>query len=143
MFDQLLDSFRRMSESTMQAQQDMMRSWTHQWVTPQSGGMGPSNDWVRSYQNRFVELTTEALNRHRETLDAAYRAGIKALEETFRVSDSKSPDDYRRTAEELWRKLFDTFRTQYETQLQDLQKFTTASFEMAQQPQQQQQQPHS
>lgn len=141
MFDQLLDSFRRMSESTMQAQQDMMRSWTHQWLTPPTGS-GPSNDWTRSYQNRFVELTVETLNRHRESLDVAYRAGIKALEETFRVSDSKSPDDYRRTAEELWRKLFDAFRTQYETQLQDLQKFTAASFDMAQQPQQAQQ-PHS
>jgi hypothetical protein len=132
MFDQFLETFRRASESSMQIQQDMVKQWSQQFFTAPPG---VSTEWGRQFQKRCMDFTLEILNKHRESIDAGYKAGIQAIEEIFRTSDAKSPDDYRRTAEDVWRKLFDTFRTQYETQLQEFQKFTSMSFEMAQRPQ--------
>jgi undecaprenyl pyrophosphate synthase len=128
MFDQLMDGFRRLSESSLRLQQEMWRNLTQQ-VFPIPPG---TTEWARDFQKRWVEMAVETLNKHREALDNAYKAGIQALEESLRVSEARSPEDYRRTAEDLWRKLFETFRAQYETQLQELQKFTTMSFDMAQ-----------
>jgi len=131
MLDQFMETFRRASESSLQMQQDIMKQWGQQAFTAPPGA---TTDWGRNFQKRCLELTVEILNKHRESLDSSYKAGIQAIEESFRMADAKSPEDYRRTAEELWRKLFDAFRSQYETQLQEFQKFTSMSFEMAQRP---------
>ena len=32
MYDQVLDNFRRATESTMQLQQELFKNWTHQWM---------------------------------------------------------------------------------------------------------------
>src|SRR4051812_35181864 len=133
MFDQFLDSFRRASESSVQVQQDLFKQWQQQWFTSPSAAAA-AGDGGRAFQKRCLELTVEILNKHRESLDAGYKAGIQAIEEVFRASDAKSPEDYRRASEELWRKLFVAFRSQYETQLQELQKFAAISFDMAQKP---------
>jgi len=135
MFDQFLETFRKASESSMQVQQDLLKQWSQQFFTAPPG---VSTEWGRNFQKRCLDLTLEILNKHRESFDASYRAGIQAIEDTFRASDAKSPEDLRRTSEDLWRKLFDAFRAQYETQLQEFQKFTSMSFEMAQKPQSQQ-----
>jgi hypothetical protein len=135
MFDQFVESFRRASESSMQTQQDWLKQWTQQWAMPGNLPMGPSSEWGRALQKRFADLTVEILNKHRESFDAGYKAGIQAIEQLFGAADVKSPEDYRRTAEDLWKKLFETFRSQYETQLQEFQKFTSASFDMAQKSQ--------
>jgi hypothetical protein len=131
MFDQFFETFRKASESSLQMQQDLLKQWTQGWFTAPPGA-GP--EWGRTFQKRYLELTVEMLNKHRESLDAAYKASIKLIEETFRLAEGKSPEDYRRTAEDLWRKLFDTFRAQYETQLQEFQKFASMSLDMGQRP---------
>ena len=64
-------------------------------------------DGGRGAQRRWLELGVEMLNKHRETLDAAYKSGIELIEQTFHVAEAKSTDDYRHMIEELWRKLFD------------------------------------
>lgn len=133
MFEHFIDSLRRASESSLDAQRDLFRSWSQQWFTGAGSGGSGSERW-RSFQKRSLELVTDSLDRHREIVDATYKSAIQAFEEAFRVSETRAPDDYRRTAEELWMKLFQTFRAQYETQLQEFQKLHTSAFEMSQQP---------
>jgi hypothetical protein len=135
MFDQMLDSFRKATESTLQIQQDMFKTWTQQLFAAPPTAAGASTEWGRSFQKRWIELTIEFLNKHRESLDNLYKAGIEVMEQSFRVSDAKSPEDYRRIAEDVWRKLFDTFKAQYETQFHDFQEWTEKSFEMSQRAQ--------
>jgi hypothetical protein len=135
MLDQVLETFRKASESTFQVQQDMFRHWTQQWLgnAPITGV--PSTEWSRNFQQRWLELTIDALNKHREAVDATYRAGIQIIEQSFRMSEAKSPEDLRRMAEDLWRKLFDTIKSQYESQFQEFHKWTERSFELAQRAQ--------
>ena len=126
MLDQLFETFRKTSESTLHMQQDMFKYWTQQ-SNGASGATGNAGEWSKNYQKQVVDL----LNKQREALDSAFKAGIQLIEQTFRASESKSPDDYRRTMEDLWRTLIDTFKSQTETQVREFQKWSEKSFDMA------------
>lgn len=131
MLDQLFETFRKTSESTLHMQQDMFKYWTQQWngASGATGANGNAGEWSKNYQKQVVDL----LNKQREALDSAFKAGIQLIEQTFRASESKSPDDYRRTMEDLWRTLIDTFKSQTETQVREFQKWSEKSFDMASQ----------
>ena len=133
MFDQLFESFRKASESSLQAQQDMFKQWVQQWPSAPLNTTGVSAEWNEAFQKRMFEASTEALNKHRELLDATYKSGIQVIEQTFRVTEAKSPDDYRRMVEELWHKLSETFKQTAEAQFREFQKTTEKWMEMTQQ----------
>jgi hypothetical protein len=132
MVDQLLDNFRKASESSLQMQQELFKQWTKQWssVVPQPADA--SSDAGRTAQKRWVALGVELINKHRESLDAAYRSGIEIIEQSVGTSEAKSPEDYRRLTEELWRKLFETYKSQTEAQFNAFQDWSTKSAEAGQ-----------
>jgi len=90
----------------------------------------PGPRWTRNFQKRWAELTVESLNKHRESLDSIYRSGIQLIEQTFRVSEAKTSDDYRRVVEDLWRKLLDVYKEQSESQVRDFQNWAAKSIEI-------------
>jgi hypothetical protein len=132
MFDQLFENFRKASESSLQMQQDIFKHLTQQWVAGAPNAAGASTEWTRAQQKRSLEMALELLNKHREALDSAYRSGIAVVEQTFRLSEAKSQEDYRRMVEDLWRKLFETVRDQSETQFKEFQRWSEKTVEMAQ-----------
>ena len=122
MFEQIMDGVRRASESSLQMQQEMLRGMSRLWsFSPPGGPMAGAQDMGRGAQKRWLELALEVLNRHREGLDSMYKSGIQLIEQAFHVGEVKSPEDYRRTVEDLWRKLFELQKTQAESQLRDFQ----------------------
>jgi hypothetical protein len=126
MFDLLFESFRKASESSMQVPMDMIKNLTKQLPSASGAGM----EWSKTFQKRWAELALESMNKHRESLDSTYRTGIQLIEQTLRVSDVKSPDDYQKIVEGLWGKLLDVFKEQSESQVRDLQTWAAKSFEM-------------
>jgi len=120
MFDQLFETFRKASESSLQLQQDLFKQWLQR--TPFSSS-GSTADWTQ-IAKRWQETTSELLGKHRSLVDSTYRSGIEMIEQAFRVTEAKSPEDYRRLVEDLWRKLTDTFKAQTETQARDFQSAT-------------------
>ena len=131
MFDQLFESFRKASESSLRAQQEIFKQWVQQWPST-TNATGASAEWTAAFQKRWLEAATESLNKHRELLDSAYKAGIDMIEQTFRVTEAKSPDDYRRLVEELWRKFAETIKEQSENQFREFQKVAENWLTMAQ-----------
>jgi hypothetical protein len=129
MFDQLFESFRKASESSLQAQQEMFKQWW-QHSAPIFGG-GSATDW-NDVQKRWLEYASDTMNKQRALLDSLYRSGIEVIEHAFRVTEAKSPEDYRRLMEELWRKLSDSFKAQSEAQLREFQDATSKWLEKAQ-----------
>ena len=136
MFDQILDNYRKAAESTIQFQQEMLRNWTQQW--PQMFGVptpGPasteqaqaarkgaaSTEQAQATQKKWSETITDMLNKHRETLDSQYRAGIRTIEDAFRVGEAKDPEQLRKLTEELWRQSFDCLKTAVESQMREFQ----------------------
>jgi hypothetical protein len=131
MLDQLVEDFRKATESALQMQQEMYRHCTQQWLAgPQNAGV--SAEWARTMQKRWMEMSLEMLHKHREALESTYLSGIQVIEQTFRVSEAKSSEEYRRIVEDLWRQLLKTFMERSESQLRDFQKWAEQSFEVAQ-----------
>jgi hypothetical protein len=135
MFDQVVDTFRKAIDSSMQIQQEMFRQFVQQWSqvpgVPTPGSI-VANNWaeqVHTIQRKWAQTITDLLNRHREMLDAQYRAGIRTIEDAFRVGEAKNPEQFRKLTEELWRQTFDSMKTVIETQTRDLQAVTQKGFE--------------
>ena len=74
---------------------------------------------------------TEMLNKHRESLDAQYRAGIRAIEEAFKVGEAKDPQQFRRLTEELWKHSIEYLKTVAEAQTRDVQAAMEKFYEVA------------
>ncbi len=126
MFDQVFDNFRKASEMTLQAQQDLFHQWMSQWprfpleiTTP--GNKVSVNEQARSFQKQWTDTATALMTKHCEALDAQYRAGIRTIEAALRTTEAKSPEEFRRLTEELWRKSFEVLKQTIENQIRDFQ----------------------
>ena len=126
MFDLLFESFRKASESSMQVPMDVIKNLTQQLPSASGAGM----EWSKTFQKRWAEFTLESLKKQRESLDSTFRTGIQLIEQALRVSEVKSSADYQKIVEELWQKLLDVFKEQFESQVRDLQTWAAKSFEM-------------
>jgi hypothetical protein len=126
MLAQLLESFRKVSESSLHAGQEMFKQWV-QHAQPQSlGGTNTPQEWTEAFHKRWAASASEALNKHRELIDATYRSGIEVIEQTFRGTEARSPGERRRLVEELWRRLSDTYKSQLEAQFREFQNATAS-----------------
>jgi len=141
MFDQILDTYRRATESTMQFQQTMLRNWVQQQWPPMFGlpnFTNPGNfipnpmsvftnsgtawlDQARDVQKKWGETVIEMLNKHRQSLDAQYSAGIKTIEDVYRLGEAKEPEQLRKLTEELWKHSFEALKSVTEDQSRELQ----------------------
>lgn len=146
MVDQVLETFRKATESTMQLQQEMFRQWTQQMGTvpgfvekvaapvskgsstaakaptlPTLGQMVHTPEQLVAYQKQLAESVSELLKKHRKTLDAQYEAGAKIIEEAFKVGQAKSPEEFRRLTEALWKQSFDCLKSVAEDQVRESQ----------------------
>lgn len=126
MFDQVFENFRKATETTLQAQQDLFRQWMSQWpmfpMTPTAPSSPTSTpEQVRTFQKQWAESVTTLMTKHCEALDAQYRAGIKTIEVALRTTEAKSPEEFRKLTEELWRKSFEVLKQTIENQLHEFQ----------------------
>ncbi|MFO0890603.1 MAG: hypothetical protein U0790_15845 [Isosphaeraceae bacterium] len=125
MFDQVFDSFRRATETTLQAQQDLFRQWMSQWplfpMVPGEAAGGAAGEEIRGLKKQWTDSVTALMTKHCETLDAQYRAGIKTIEDALRTTEAKSPEEFRRLTEDLWSKSFEVLKQTIENQIRDFQ----------------------
>lgn len=120
MFDQLFDGFRKASESSIVAQQEMIKQWVQQWPSASLSAAGSAIERNSEFHKRWVESATGTLTRQRELLDTACKTGVQFIEQAARLSDARSPDDFRKLVEELWRKVFQNLKDQSEAQFAEL-----------------------
>ena len=72
-------------------------------------------------------------HKHRDALDTQYRAGIRAIEDAFRVGEAKDPEQFRKLTEELWRHSYECLKDLAESQMRDMQTLMQKWFERASQ----------
>ena len=70
MFDQMMETFRKTTESALKIQQQMMQQWAGVPAAVAPPASVPASDQVRTYQRQLAATFTEMLRKHRETLDA-------------------------------------------------------------------------
>jgi hypothetical protein len=132
MFTQFFDNFRKASESSLQAGQEVFKQWMQQAQSPSLGAANAPNEWTEAFQKRWSDSAAEALKKHRELVDATYKSGLEVMEQTFRMGEARSLGEQRRLLEELWRRLSDTYKSQTEAQFREFQNATASWLAMAQ-----------
>ena len=84
----------------------------------------PAAAWLEQLstaQRKCAEAVADMLKRHQETLDEEYRAGIRAIDDAFRVGEAKDPAQFQRLSEELWRRNCEVLKTAVASQMHDVQ----------------------
>ena len=76
-------------------------------------------DAMTRWQKKFEETMTESLKRQRDLVDSHYTAGLRTLEEMFRVGQTKSPQEYQDKVLQLYRQCFDSLRQLSESQMKE------------------------
>jgi hypothetical protein len=121
MFEQMMDTLRKTTVSTLKVQQQLMQQWAQlpALAAPSSGT--DLAEQIRAYQKQVIVTLIDMLKKHRETLDAQYGLGIQALEEAFRVGEAKDPAEYMRRAEEFCKHSLDCIKAVTEDQMKGFQ----------------------
>jgi hypothetical protein len=132
MFDQILEGMRKASESTLQAQQDVLKQWVQQFSWTPAGVQYAAGKRDATQLKRWTEFATESLEKHRELLDASYRTGIQLIEQSLRATDAKSPEEFQRLLDELNRKLQESVKEHAEMQFREFQRAASRIAELTQ-----------
>jgi hypothetical protein len=135
MFDKVFDTFRNATESALQQQQDFFRQWTNQCSTATTAPLGGGlTEQVQAFRQEWMEGATELLNKQREALDVQYKTALRTIEDSSRFTEAKTPEEFRKLAEELGRKYFDLLKTTGEGQLRGFQAAVEKWFEVLAKP---------
>jgi hypothetical protein len=123
MFEQAFDTLRTATEANIHMQQELYKKWIGMWpgvpVPPNGGG-----DKFIKFQKKWAEYVAELVKKQRETLEGQFSAGLKNIEEAFRLGEAKDPEELRAKTVELWQKSFECLRQMYEAQMRDFQAAT-------------------
>jgi hypothetical protein len=128
MFDQVFESLRKATESSVAMQQELFKKWIGMWPgVPASA----SPLWEpQKFQKKWVEIVGELVKKRNDSLEAQFKAGLRNIEEAFRLAEAKDPEELRTKTIELWQKTFDCLRQASEAQLHDFQNAVTKWVEL-------------
>jgi hypothetical protein len=120
MFEQVFENLRTATEANMQMQQELMKKWVALWPGMPAAANGGADQVVKA-QKKWAEFMAELVKKQREVLEAQFSAGMRTIEEAFRLADVKNPEELRAKTIELWQKTFEWMRQSYEAQMRDFQ----------------------
>jgi len=112
MYDLVLESLRKSTESAIQVQQEMFRTWGNFL------GAGPAH--VQSIQKKWADTFGDLLKKQKETLEAQYNAGLKIIEQSLTVHTAKELEELRAELIGDWKKNLEVQRQVAEAQMQAL-----------------------
>ena len=115
MFEQVFENLQKATETSVKLQQEMFQKWMEGFTpaSPFPTGIDAASQW----RHKWEAASAEMLRKQKELVDRNYEAGIRALEDMFRVADAKSPQDFQQKVTDLYRKSFDSLRQLSESQL--------------------------
>jgi hypothetical protein len=121
MYEQVYENLRKATASSIQMQQEMFQKWSSLFpgqAQPMAAAATAMDEAAR-LQSKWEEVVTDMLKRQKELVDTQYRAGLKTLEEMFRVGQAKSPEEIQQRVLELYRTSFESLRQLSESQMKD------------------------
>lgn len=117
MFEQVFENLQKATETSVKMQQDVFQKWLEAF--PGSPSVTTTTGSISQWQKNWEELTASMLQQQKEMVDRNYEAGIKALDDIFAVSESKSPQEFQQKITELYRKSFESLQHLSEAQLNE------------------------
>jgi hypothetical protein len=119
MFEQVFESLRTATESSVAMQQELFKKWIALWPGVPASAF-PFGE-PQKFQKKWMEIVGELLKKRNETLEAQFKAGLRNIEEAFHLAEVKDPEELRAKTIELWQKTFECLRQASEAQLRDFQ----------------------
>lgn len=119
MFDLAIENLRKTADATIKMQQDLFTKWVSLW--PALPAAPAAFGDPLAFQKHWTEFVGDQIKKQRESLESQFSAGLKNIEEAFRVGEAKDPEELRTRTVELWRKAFEFQRQVCESQLRDFQ----------------------
>jgi hypothetical protein len=122
MLDEVFDNLRKATESSIQLQQELFQKWAGLFPagpSPAAATTAAAWDGMSKARDTWEALTTELLQRQRQMVDEHYAAGLKSLEDVFRVGHARSQQEVQERVVELYRKSFDSLRQLSESQMKE------------------------
>ena len=118
MFDQVFESVRKATETTVQMQQELFKKWVSLWpgTPPTPPAWAPQ---FEQFQKKWGEVVNELMTRQKEAVEFQFKAGMENIEKAFHVGEAKTTEELRARTVELWKKCFEGFQKTYEAQLKD------------------------
>lgn len=134
MFEQVLDSFRKATESSVQMQQEMMKKWVGLWPTTMTAPMFGANFPLQQMQQKWTDAMTDLVKKQRELLEKSFKLGQENIEKAFKVSEAKTPEEMRAKTVELWQKCMESLRETSESQMREFQTATEKWLDLMSKP---------
>ena len=119
-FEEVFQNIRKATEANLKLQQEVFRQWSGLWP----GASTPQSVWtdkVRDVQSKLTNTVSDLARKHREVMDRQYEAAIESLDAALKVSESTTPEEFRRRSEQFCRKTLDCVREMSEAQIREFQ----------------------
>jgi len=123
MFEQAFENLRKATDASIQMQQEMFKKWMGMWPVAPPTGAGMAEPL--KLQKKWAETAGEIFKKQRETMEAQFSTGLRNIEEAFRLTEAKDPEEFRAKTIELWQKSFECLRQAFEAQFRDFQAMMT------------------
>jgi predicted CopG family antitoxin len=119
MFEQVVENLCKVTDSTIQMQQDVFKKLVSLWPTVPSTSAAIAEPLA--LQKKGLEIVGEIFKKECETLETQFSAGLRNIEEAFHLVKAKDPEEFRSKSLELWQKGFEAIRETSTIQIRDLQ----------------------
>ena len=120
MFEQAFETLQSITESNIHLQQELFNKWVGFCTgVPVAANTAPKR--LQRAQKQWLDFVGDLVKKERETLEAQFSAGLKNIEDAFRLAEVKDPQELRSKTIEFWQKSIDCMRQMYEAQIRDFQ----------------------
>ncbi|MEQ8785926.1 MAG: hypothetical protein RIC55_06490 [Pirellulaceae bacterium] len=131
-FDEVFQSVRKAAEANMKLQQEAFQQWANFWTgAAQPLVPAPQMEQVREIQQKWTSAVSQLAHKHREVLDRQYDAAIASLDDALKISDAKTPEEFRQRTEQFYRKTIDCLREMSQAQMSEFQDMVSKWGELA------------
>jgi hypothetical protein len=132
MYEHVFDNMRRATETALQVQQEMFRTWLNYWPGAASATVWPIQ--IQAFQKKWADTFGDVLKKQQEALETQFKAGLKMIEESVGVTTARDPEDLRAKLSEYWKKSFEGLRQIGEAQMQAFQSAVAKWADLAAKP---------
>lgn len=124
MFIPVFESMGKISAATGEMQHEFFKKWFSLWPAFQSGPIVPpaSREQFQTFQKQWAEVSGDLIRRHREVIEAQFKASQQQIESAFRIGEAKTPEELRNKTFEFWNKCIEAVRQNADLQLGEFQQ---------------------
>lgn len=122
--EEVFQNIRKAAEANLKMQQEVFSQWTSLWP----GIPTPQTAWLtkmQSFRKELAGTVSDLAREHQKVVDSQYEAALESLNAALKLTDASTPEEVRRSSEQLCRKTLDCMREVTELQVREFQQAVT------------------